>query len=90
MHYYKTGEFAKMANVSLRTIRYYDKKGLLKPSAKTEKGYRLYTDEDFVKLQEILSLKYLGFSLDEIFTMTLHTDRESMRASLDLQDKLIT
>jgi DNA-binding transcriptional MerR regulator len=37
MHYYKTGEFAKMANVSLRTIRYYDKKGLLKPSAKTEK-----------------------------------------------------
>lgn len=90
MHYYKTGEFAKMANVSLRTIRYYDKKGLLKPSAKTEKGYRLYTDEDFVKLQEILSLKYLGFSLDEIFTMTLHTDRESMKASLDLQDKLIT
>ena len=79
-----------MANVSLRTIRYYDKKGLLKPSAKTDKGYRLYTDEDFVKLQEILSLKYLGFSLDEIFTMTLHTDRESMKASLDLQDKLIT
>jgi DNA-binding transcriptional MerR regulator len=42
MRYYKTGEFAKMANVSIRTIRYYDQKGLLKPSAMTPKGYRLY------------------------------------------------
>ena len=66
MRYYKTGEFAKMANVSIRTIRWYDKQGLLKPTMIAENGYRLYTDKDFVKLQQILSLKQLGFSLEEI------------------------
>lgn len=90
MRYYKTGEFAKMANVSIRTIRYYDQKGLLKPSAMTPKGYRLYSDDDFVKLQQILSLKYLGFSLEEIFSMTIKTDRDSLKESLSLQNKLIT
>lgn len=69
MKYYKTGEFARMANVSIRTIRYYDNQGLLKPTYINDKGYRFYTDKDFVKLQQILSLKYLGFSLDEIFSM---------------------
>lgn len=89
MRYYKTGEFARMANVSIRTIRYYDQKGLLKPSTKTASGYRLYSDDDFVKLQQILTLKYLGFSLDEIFSMTLKTDRTSLKQSLELQSKLI-
>lgn len=89
MHYYKTGEFAKMAHVSIRTIRYYDQKGLLSPTIRTEKGYRLYSDDDFVKLQQILTLKYLGFSLDEIFSMTLKTDRASLKQSLQLQSKLI-
>ncbi|MDD6956052.1 MAG: MerR family DNA-binding transcriptional regulator, partial [Solobacterium sp.] len=50
MKYYKTGEFAKMANVSLRTIRYYDTVGLLKPSVVQDNGYRLYSDSDLVKL----------------------------------------
>ena len=70
MNYYKTGEFAKKASISIRTVRYYDKKGLLKPSLIDTNGYRLYTDKDFEKLQKILSLKYLGFSLDDIFAMT--------------------
>lgn len=89
MKYYKTGEFAKMANVSIRTIRYYDNQGLLKPSKINESGYRLYTDQDFVKLQQILSLKYLGFSLDEIFSMTINNDNNSLQQSLNLQSKLI-
>lgn len=89
MKYYKTGEFAKMANVSIRTIRYYDNQGLLKPSKINESGYRLYTDQDFVKLQQILSLKYLGFSLDEIFSMTINNDNSSLQQSLNLQSKLI-
>ena len=47
MHgYYTSGEFAKKANVSIRTIRYYDKQGLLKPAGMSEAGYRLYTDSD--------------------------------------------
>lgn len=89
MKYYKTGEFAKMANVSIRTIRYYDNQGLLKPSKISDAGYRLYTDQDFVKLQQILSLKYLGFSLDEIFSMTINNDNNSLQESLSLQSKLI-
>ena len=64
--YYRTGEFARKASVSVRTLRYYDRLGLLSPSTYSEAGYRLYTDQDFPRLQQILGLKYLGFSLDEI------------------------
>ena len=60
--YYTTGEFARMAHVTIRTIRYYDKQNILKPSYVTEAGARFYTDEDFARLQQILLLKYLGFS----------------------------
>lgn len=87
--YYKTGEFAKMANLSIRTIRYYDKIGLLKPTKIAENGYRLYTERDFIKLQKILSLKYLGFSLDEIFSMTVNDSYMSLQQSLSLQKKMI-
>lgn len=89
MNYYKTGEFAKKASISIRTVRYYDQKGLLKPSVIDTNGYRLYTDKDFEKLQKILSLKYLGFSLDDIFAMTANDSYLSLKQSLDLQMKLI-
>lgn len=88
-NYYTSGEFAKMANVTIRTIRYYDKQGLLTPTARSSAGYRMYTDEDFGKLQKILTLKYLGFSLDEIRTMTLHDTKENLEMSLDLQIHLV-
>ena len=58
---YTTGEFAKRAKVTIRTIRYYDKKGILQPSFRNDAGYRMYTDQDFLKLQKVLSLKYLDF-----------------------------
>ena len=51
--YYTSGEFARKANVTIRTIRYYDKQGILKPSQVSEAGYRLYTDEDFGRLQKM-------------------------------------
>lgn len=60
------GEAAKKMDVTVRTLQYYDKKGLLSPSAMSEGGRRLYTDKDIVKLHQILSLKHLGFSLDDI------------------------
>jgi DNA-binding transcriptional MerR regulator len=47
-------------------LRFYDREGLLSPSQISESGYRLYSDEDLASLQQILALKYLGFSLDEI------------------------
>ena len=89
MKYYKTGEFAKLANLTIRTIRYYDSIGLLKPSEIAENGYRLYTDKDFEKLQKIISLKNLGFSLDDIFSMTINDNHFSLKASLQLQKKMI-
>lgn len=87
--YYKTGEFAKMANLSIRTIRYYDKIGLLKPSKIADNGYRMYSDKDFMKLQKILSLKYLGFSLDDIFSMTVNDSYLSLQQPLPTKEKLI-
>ena len=45
--YYSSGEFARMAHVTLRTIRYYDKQNILKPSYVTESGARFYTDREF-------------------------------------------
>jgi DNA-binding transcriptional MerR regulator len=54
--------------VSLRTLRYYDRMGLLSPAQHTEAGYRLYTEADLGRLQQILALKFLGFSLAEIKT----------------------
>ena len=62
----------------------------MKPSFVNESGARFYTDEDFAKLQQILLLKYLGFSLDEIRGMTIgDLDRNMLRNSLKLQLKLV-
>ena len=88
--YYSSGEFARMAHVTLRTIRYYDKQNILKPSYVTESGARFYSDEDFARLQQILLLKYLGFSLDDIKEMTIAgTDYHFMLNSLNIQLKLV-
>jgi DNA-binding transcriptional MerR regulator len=64
--FYHSSQFAQKASVTVRTLRYYDKVGLLSPSLYTESKYRLYTDEDLLRLQNILALKFLGFSLEEI------------------------
>ncbi|MEM8534386.1 MAG: MerR family transcriptional regulator [Chloroflexota bacterium] len=63
---YRVAEFARLAGVTVRTLQYYDRIGLLKPTTTTEAGYRLYTQTDLLQLQQIVALKYLGFSLDEI------------------------
>lgn len=63
---FTVGELAKKMNTTVRTLQYYDKENLLKPSFKSEGGRRLYSEKDIVKLHQILSLKHLGFSLDEI------------------------
>lgn len=60
------GEVAKKMGVTVRTLQYYDKEGLLSPSAESEGGRRLYTDKDLIILHQIISLKSLGFSLDDI------------------------
>ena len=60
------GELAKEANVSVRTLQYYDKIDILKPSSFSEGGRRLYNSKDMALLHQIITLKSLGFSLNDI------------------------
>ena len=60
------GEVAKKMGVTVRTLQYYDKEGLLSPSKQSEGGRRLYSSKDLITLHQILSLKSLGFTLDDI------------------------
>ena len=62
----KVGELARRTGLTVRTLHHYDAIGLLKPSLHSEAGYRLYTADDITRLQQVLSLRQLGFSLDEI------------------------
>jgi DNA-binding transcriptional MerR regulator len=62
----KVGELARRTGLTVRALHHYDAIGLLKPSLHTEAGYRLYTAGDVARLQQVLSLRQLGFSLDEI------------------------
>ena len=88
--YYSSGDFAKKAHITKKTIRYYDEHNILRPSYVNENGARFYNDEDFARLQQILFLKYLGFSLDDIKEMTLkNTDSDFMSESLHMQMGLV-
>lgn len=62
----KVGDLAKQTGVSVRTLHYYDEIGLLSPSHRTETGYRLYIKDDIMRLQQIMSLRQIGFSLTQI------------------------
>jgi DNA-binding transcriptional MerR regulator len=62
----KVGELARRTGLTVRTLHHYDAIGLLKPSLHTEAGHRLYTAGDVARLQQVLSLRQLGFSLDEV------------------------
>ena len=62
----KIGQLAKRTGVTIRTLHYYDEIGLLKPANSSEAGYRLYSKSDIIRLQQILSLQQLGFSLQNI------------------------
>lgn len=66
MRLWKVGELAKQTGLTVRTLHHYDEIGLLAPSHRSEAGYRLYDGEDIARLLQILSLRQLGFSLDEI------------------------
>ena len=87
---YTTGEIAKMAGVTTRTIRYYDNKGILSPSSHNSSGHRLYTESDFIKLKRILALKYLGLSLEEVKnTESQSFEKEDIISSLRLQKNIM-
>ena len=88
--YYSSGEFARMAQITVRTVRYYDKQNILKPSLVTPTGARFYTEEDFARLQQIMLLKYLGFSLEDIRELTVNdSDSSYLEHSLEQQQNLV-
>jgi len=64
--WYKAAEFARLAGVTVRTLHHYDRLGLLKPAGRTGKGHRLYGERDFARLQQIVTLKFIGFPLKQI------------------------
>jgi DNA-binding transcriptional MerR regulator len=63
---YSVGDVSRIAHVTVRTLHHYDEIGLLRPSARTDAGYRRYSDSDLERLQRVLCYRDLGFSLDEI------------------------
>ena len=94
----KVGELARRTGLTVRTLHHYDEFGLLKPSLRTESGHRLYTAGDVARLQQVLSLRQLGFSLEEVGdcldrpgfspleVISLHVAR--LREQIDLQRQL--
>ena len=82
----KIGDFARLAEVSIVTLRHYDEIGLLKPvSVDKFTGYRYYSIEQLPRLNRILALKDLGFSLEQISTMLNGISLEEMRGMLKLR-----
>lgn len=80
-----TGEIAQKAGVSQKAIRFYDEKGLLKPSEYSEGNYRLYDKEALLVLEKIIALKQVGFSLEEIRENLIHNTNNTILESLQNQ-----
>lgn len=80
---WKVGELAEQAGLTVRTLHHYDAAGLLRPRGRTESahgsGHRLYTADDVARLQQIVSLKQLGFSLEEVREFLAHPDHDPRR-----------
>ena len=94
----KVGELAKRTGVSVRTLHYYDEIGLLAPSQHSEAGYRLYVGADVVRLQQIKSLRQLGFSLEQVrdclgrgdvpLLRVIEMHRDRVRQEIAMQEQL--
>ena len=84
------GEVAKKMGVTVRALQYYDREGLFCPSRTSEGGRRLYSDKDIIKLHQILSLKSLGFSFDEIKTRltAIDTPEKAVAALTEQSDAI--
>ncbi|HEX8144662.1 MAG TPA: MerR family transcriptional regulator [Pyrinomonadaceae bacterium] len=79
---YQASEFAGLTGVTVRALHHYDRLGLLKPSGRTASGYRLYGERDFARLQQIVTLKFIGLSLKQIKNIL---DRETFDLSTALR-----
>ena len=80
----KVGELAALANLTVRTLHHYDSIGLLRPSARSDAGYRLYDRDDVARLHRIQALRAFGLSLADI-ALTLDSPAGSPLAIVDRQ-----
>jgi DNA-binding transcriptional MerR regulator len=86
--YYRVGDVATLTRVSIRTLHHYDRIGLLRPAAYSEAGHRLYVERDLLRLQQILTLRYLGFPLKRIGALLDRPDFDLV-ASLRIQRRAL-
>jgi DNA-binding transcriptional MerR regulator len=82
--YYRINKVVQLTSVSIRTLHYYDEIKLLCPSHKTDGGHRLYSKDDLMKLQQIMTLKFMGFPLREIQNL-LQGSHFNIHESLKIQ-----
>ncbi len=87
MSQYTTGEMAKLCGVSVRTVQYYDDRGILIPEALSEGGRRLYSEEDLKKLKVICFLRELDFSINSIDSLLKEENPEKVIATLIREQK---
>jgi MerR family transcriptional regulator, thiopeptide resistance regulator len=90
---YSVGEFAKLAGVTVRALHFYDEVGLLKPIRQRQNRRRQYRQLDLLRLQQIITLRTLGFSLNEIETLLTHPEyniAEALKAQKNAVDAQIT
>lgn len=80
-------DLSKLTGVSVQTLHHYDRIDLLKPSLRLANGYRMYSEQDLLKLQQIIALKFFDFSLAQI--KTLLTDEAGAREHFAIQAKLL-
>jgi DNA-binding transcriptional MerR regulator len=85
---YRVSEFAEKAGVTVRTLHHYDRLGLLKPGGRTEAGYRLYGEREFARLQQIVTLRFIGLPLADIRALLDSSDLD-INATLRLQRQLL-
>ncbi|MCO4852783.1 MerR family transcriptional regulator [Bacillus vallismortis] len=86
---YQVKQVADIAGVSIRALHHYDNIQLLNPSAITDAGYRLYSDADLERLQQILFFKEIGFRLDDIKELLDHPNFDRKEALQSQKDILI-
>ncbi|MER7708977.1 MerR family transcriptional regulator [Streptomyces werraensis] len=81
------GEVAARTELSLRTIRHYEETGLVTPSARSQGGFRLYTETDVARLMVIRRMKPLGFTLEQMRDLLDATDRLDAATGLDADER---
>jgi DNA-binding transcriptional MerR regulator len=85
---YQASEFAALTGVTVRALHHYDRTGLLKPSGRTASGYRLYGAKDLARLQQIVTLKFIGLPLKQIKEI-LDRDSFELSTALRLQREIL-